>query len=225
MLNRELDVCQSILDSLQEMLLGFSADLDGLSGDIQTLQNQSLSMSMQLDNRRKAERALTSFLEKVVIPPNMANAIIYDDVDDVTFVACVLDLEKKYEYVNAYSSSSAAGLKRGEDMEDNGGTNQDMQNNSDDEVFVPPPPTQTVAGMEVKSHLERLRLKAIERTRAFFLRKIAELRRPKTNVRMIQVNSLLKFAPLVDFLRDAAGRRTGMGEHSSRYHPHCRTWS
>ena len=188
-LHQELDVCTSILESLQEMLLGFSADLDGLSSDIAHVQNQSLTMAMQLEHRKKAERALMLFLKKVVIPPNMANAIVYDNVDDATFVACVLDLERKYEYVNQFEV---------EEQEDVG------EKIYDDEEFVPPPPNQTVAGREVKNHLERLRLKAIERTRRFFLRKIAELRRPKTNVRMIQVNSLLKFSPLVDFLRDAA---------------------
>ena len=193
-LHTELEVCESILESLQEMLLGFSADLDGLSSDIAHVQNQSLTMAMQLEHRKKAEHALMLFLEKVVIPPNMANAIIYDDVDDATFVACVLDLEKKYEYVNAT-------IQRDGEVEEQKSTGEEKDH---DEEFVPPPPHLTVAGREVKNHLERLRLKAIQRTREFFLRKIAELRRPKTNVRMIQVNSLLKFSPLVDFLRDAA---------------------
>ena len=188
-LKREVDKCEAILGNLQETLLGFSADLSGLSGDIQHLQNQSLAMALQLSNRTKAEAALTLFLQKVVIPPNMANAIIYDDVDAI-FVACVMDLEAKYEYV--HGDDDASNPEVGEDASTAG------------KSFVPPPPSQTVAGREVKVHLEQLRLKAIERTRQFFLHKLGELRRPKTNVRMIQVNSLLKFAPLIDFLRDAA---------------------
>ena len=52
--------------------------------------------------------------------------------------------------------------------------------------------------------IEKLRCMAIQRIRNYFLNKIAELRTPKTNVRMIQVNSLLKYATLNDFLHDAA---------------------
>jgi len=189
----ELDMCESILESLQETLLGFSADLDGLSGDIQSLQRQSLAMSLQLENRKEADKSLTTFLQNVVIPPQMANAIIYDDVDDATFVACVLDLERKYEYVNMNNGGEEKNVDSGDSVSE-----------KDSSLFVPPPPNQTVAGREVKGHLEKLRLKAIDRTRNFFLKKIADLRKPKTNVRMIQVNSLLKFAPLIDFLRDAA---------------------
>ena len=63
-----------------------------------------------MDSGKKAERALTLFLETVEISLNMVNTTSYNDVDGVTFVACVLDLEKKYWYMNAYSSSSAARL-------------------------------------------------------------------------------------------------------------------
>ena len=40
------------------MSLIFSADIDGFSRDVQTLLNQSLSMSKQMDNRRKVKRAM-----------------------------------------------------------------------------------------------------------------------------------------------------------------------
>jgi len=195
-LKQEVDKCEATLGNLQETLLGFSADLSGLSGDIQHLQNQSLAMALQLSNRTKAEAALTLFLQKVVIPPNMANAIIYDDIDAI-FVACVMDLEAKYAYVHGDDDPST-NISCNVEPGDDGSTS--VAGSS----FIPPPPSQTVAGREVKAHLERLRLKAIERTRQFFLDKLGELRRPKTNVRMIQVNSLLKFASLIDFLRDAA---------------------
>mmetsp|Transcript_6823 Transcript_6823/g.10151 ORF Transcript_6823/g.10151 Transcript_6823/m.10151 type:complete len:230 (-) Transcript_6823:8-697(-) len=158
-LKQEVDKCEATLGNLQETLLGFSADLSGLSGDIQHLQNQSLAMALQLSNRTKAEAALTLFLQKVVIPPNMANAIIYDDIDAI-FVACVMDLEAKYEYVHGDDdpSNNIPG-----DVRD-GSTSTSVARSS----FIPPPPSQTVAGREVKAHLERLRLKAIERSRLFF---------------------------------------------------------
>eukprot|EP00979_Chaetoceros_neogracilis_P014508 scaffold4674_cov180-Chaetoceros_neogracile.AAC.1 len=39
-LRTDMDDCDIILSSLQEMLLGFQADLGGLSGDIKSLQEQ-----------------------------------------------------------------------------------------------------------------------------------------------------------------------------------------
>ena len=40
-LRTEMDECDAVLASLQELLLGFQADLAGLSGDIKSLQDQS----------------------------------------------------------------------------------------------------------------------------------------------------------------------------------------
>lgn len=62
------------------------------------------------------------------------------------------------------------------------------------------PPALTVAGKEMKEHLGKLRLRAVERTRAYFLNTMKDLRRPKTHVRMIQTHALLKYEYLVDFL-------------------------
>ena len=65
-------------------------------------------------------------------------------------------------------------------------------------------PSQTVAGQEMKTHIEKLQLRSIARTRDYFLSKIAELRKTKTNIGMIQIISLLKYSPLMHFLADAA---------------------
>ena len=45
---------------------------------------------------------------------------------------------------------------------------------------------------------------AVTRTREYFLNQMALLRRPQTNVRMIQVHGLLRYAALQDFLEDAS---------------------
>ena len=58
----------------------------------------------------------------------------------------------------------------------------------------------TVAGREMKEYLAKLRLRAVERTRTYFLNTMRDLRRPKTHVRMIQTHALLKYEYLVDFL-------------------------
>lgn len=49
-LRQDMTECDGILSSLQEMLLGFQADLGGLSGDIRSLQQESQNLGIQLTN-------------------------------------------------------------------------------------------------------------------------------------------------------------------------------
>jgi len=182
-LREEMDVCDSILAGLHEMLLGFQADLSGLSGDIRQLQDQSRSLAVQVDNRRDAEEGLRLFLERIVVPPNLAHVICRGEVDEI-FLECVKDLEEKFAYV------------------------QLTEHNLNDHDCSDPglissagiPPASTVAGKEMVEHLSKLRLQAVDRTRAYFLKVMKQLRRPKTHVRMIQSHALLKYEYLVDFL-------------------------
>ncbi|KAL7447335.1 hypothetical protein ACHAXM_010863 [Skeletonema potamos] len=182
-LREEMDVCDSILAGLQEMLLGFQADLSGLSGDIRQLQEQSRSLAVQVDNRRDAEEGLRLFLERIVVPPNLAECICRGEVDEL-FLECVKDLEEKFAYVQLTEQSTDDPA-------------------SSDPCFVSSsgiPPSQTAAGKEMIERLSKLRLKAVERTRNYFLNVMKQLRRPKTHVRMIQTHALLKYEYLVDFL-------------------------
>lgn len=177
-LKKEIETCDSVLASLQEMLLGFQADLSGLSSDIRLLQEQSHTLEVQLRNRKSAERELRCFLEQIVIPPNLSNVICHKEVNEV-FMQCVTELNDKYAHVT-----------RQQHVDENG-----------KEALLP---SQTPSGREMKSHIETLRLKAVARIREYFLARIAELRKPKTNVRMIQVNSLLKYSPLNSFLYESS---------------------
>lgn len=91
----EMDECDVVLAGLQELLLGFQADLGGLSGDIKALQEQSRTLGV----------GLRSFLERVVIPPNLAEIICSGDID-ATFLQCVQDLETKYQYLHLNPDSA-----------------------------------------------------------------------------------------------------------------------
>ena len=182
-LREEMNVCDSILAGLQEMLLGFQADLSGLSGDIRQLQDQSRSLAVQVDNRRDAEEGLRLFLERIVIPPNLAEIICRGEVDEL-FLECVKDLEEKIAYVQLTEHT----------IDDPASSDPGFHSSSGI------PPSQTAAGKEMIEHLSKLRLKAVERTRTYFLNVMKQLRKPKTHVRMIQTHALLKYEYLVDFL-------------------------
>jgi hypothetical protein len=82
--------------------------------------------------------------------------------------------------------------------------NADVHDKEPKEWSCDTPPSQTVAGHEMKDHVHKLRLVAVSRIRDYFLGQIALLRRPQTNVRMIQVHGLLKYADLQDFLDEAS---------------------
>jgi hypothetical protein len=172
--------------------------------------------SSKLRNRRSAEHGVRGFLSNVVISPSLA-ATICNGAISTTYLAYVIELNEKHKYVSSREPPKD-------------GTSSDIA------------PLDTVAGKEMRSHIEKLRLKAVEKSREYFINVISEvrkvereretgahvahrhspppqtipqtlsilaplvtqLRRAKTNVRMIQTTKLLKYKQLIKFLDDAA---------------------
>jgi len=176
-LQTDLHQCQTVLNQLHEMLLGFQADLGGLSTEIRQLQERSRSLDTQLVNRKGAEEGLRVFLEKIIISPAVANTIATGRVNPSFLHACQ-ELNEIYRHTHAKQPQAWAANKI--------------------------PGEATVAGQDMKSHVKQLRLLAAGRVRDYFLQQMALLRRPQTNVRMIQVHGLLKYADLYDFLQEAS---------------------
>jgi len=174
-LRTDLTECQSVLAALHEMLLGFQADLGGLSGEIRQLQEKSRTLDVQLKNRRLAERGLHQFLEHIVIAPSLAQTITTGTVNPV-FLKSVQELNQIYKDCHTSQPQTWSADK---------------------------PPSETVAGGEMQQLVHKLRLLAVTRIRDYFLQQMVLLRRPQTNIRMIQVHGLLKYAALQDFLADA----------------------
>lgn len=58
------------------------------------------------------------------------------------------------------------------------------------------------ARRDVEPALERLRVKALTKVREFLMSKLYQLKRPKTNIQIIQQNVLLKYKYFVRFLRE-----------------------
>jgi hypothetical protein len=175
-LRTELESCDAVLSALQEMLLGFQADLGGLSVDIRNLQEKSKTLGIQLKNRRNAEEGLRGFLEHIVVAPNLAYAICRGPVN-TTFLQSVEELNRIY---------------------------RDVHDKTPQDWACDTPPSQTVSGLEMQDHVYKLRLVAVSRVRDYFMSQMALLRRPQTNVRMIQVHGLLKYDALMDFVAEAS---------------------
>ena len=71
----ELEHADGVLLGLQELLLGFQADLGGLSGDIRQLQETSKLVGIQLQNRKSAAMGLRAFLGRIILSPSLVEAI------------------------------------------------------------------------------------------------------------------------------------------------------
>lgn len=175
-LRQDLNDCQSVLRQLEEMLLGFQADLGGLSVEIRQLQEKSQTLDVQLKNRKEAEQGLREFLEHIVLAPSVIHCIAAGRVNPTFLQACQ---ELQTLYANTHRSQA--------------------QSWACDSV-----PAETAAGKEMQQHVHKLRLLAAAKVRDYFLQQMALLRQPQTNIRMIQVHGLLKYNQLYDFLEHAS---------------------
>ncbi|CAM9116209.1 unnamed protein product [Discosporangium mesarthrocarpum] len=173
-LHKQIQGCDNILARMQEMLLGFQADLGGISDEIKHLQDESLSMNIKLKNLRSAEEDLGRFLGHVVVAPELSTSICADEVNDA-YLEYVIELNSKVKYISQTDPAV-------------------------DSSSLDVPPVDTMAAKELLPHLEKLKAKACSKTREYLLKKIAELRRPKTNVQIIQKNSLLRYKYLMQFV-------------------------
>jgi hypothetical protein len=53
---------------MEKMLLGFQTELGSLSNEIETLQRESISMSVQLGNRQAVRGELSQFVDDMMVP-------------------------------------------------------------------------------------------------------------------------------------------------------------
>jgi hypothetical protein len=158
--------------------LGFQADLGGISEEIKHLQDESLSMSIRLKNRRAAEDTIHRFLENASINATMTEHIVSPEVNEA-FLEAVVSLSSKLKF-----------LQQSSPAED--GSSLDI------------PPADTYAGRSLLPDLEKLKIRAITKARDYFIAQFQALRSPKTNVKMVQHNSLVKYAPLLHFVQQEA---------------------
>jgi hypothetical protein len=172
----ELEHADGILLGLQELLLGFQADLGGLSGDIRQLQETSKRLGIHLQNRKSAAMGLRAFLGRIILSPSLVEAIGKGPVN-ANFQQAIKEFSKIYKDTHQEEAQDWACGKA---------------------------PVDTVAGMEMQAHVQQLRLVAVSRIREYFYEKMALLRNPQTNIRILQSHGLLAYADLYEFLLDAS---------------------
>jgi vacuolar protein sorting-associated protein 52 len=171
---QEMQECDRVLARMEEMLHGFQADLGEISSEIKHLQEDSISMSIKLKNRRTVEEKLRIFLDKSSLPPFVLKNIMSSQVND-GFLNAVVILGKRLNYFELQQPAAD-------------GSSLDLL------------PSETGCGRSLVSEFEKLKVKAVAKSREYFLNQLNAIRKPKTNISIVQQNSLLKYAPLFHFL-------------------------
>lgn len=87
-LHQQISSCDNILQSMEQMLSAFQADLGNISGEIQSLQEQSMSMSVKLTNRKAVQEPLSAFVSALALSSELIDAILELDVND-DFEVCL----------------------------------------------------------------------------------------------------------------------------------------
>ncbi|KAL6056094.1 Vacuolar sorting protein VPS52/suppressor of actin Sac2, variant 2 [Balamuthia mandrillaris] len=203
-LHKDINNCDEILQTMEKLLSGFQADLGNISTEIKFLQDQSTSMSVKLRNRKNVEQKLSAFIGQAVLPETLIKNICTADVNE-DYLAYLVQLNDKIDFVE----NGVLGKE---------GTTTKLEVKD------------AVACEEMRPHLRKLRNKAVAKTREFLLQKIYALRKPKTNVQIMQT-ALLKHKYLNRFLGthapDTASEvRQNYSDTMSRiYSAHFRTYS
>ncbi|CAJ0764704.1 23324_t:CDS:10 [Entrophospora sp. SA101] len=109
-LHNQIQLCDQILETMEDMLSDFQMDLGKISNEIQTLQDKSFSMNIQLKNRTVLENSLNNILEGIIIPPPMVKKITEDEIDEI-WLAYLTELNKKMSYVKQKQGKNIKALK------------------------------------------------------------------------------------------------------------------
>ena len=89
------------------MLNGFQSDLSCISTEIQTLQEQSVTMNVKLKNRQAVRGELSQFVDEMVIPETMINHILDTHVTEREFSEQLHELHHKINFVKEQSFKEA----------------------------------------------------------------------------------------------------------------------
>lgn len=177
-LHTQMESCDAVLARMQEMLLGFQADLGGISEEIKHLQDESMTMSIKLKNRRIAEELIRNFLENINMEPEIASIINTSTINE-EFLEAAVDLSKTLKF-----------LKLSGPPKD--GSTLDLI------------PSDTNCGKTLLPELEKLKIRVVVKCRDYFTSLFQAIRKPKTNVQMLQQNQLVRFSGLFQFLMQEA---------------------
>ncbi|XP_039675388.1 vacuolar protein sorting-associated protein 52 homolog isoform X1 [Perca fluviatilis] len=103
LLHNQITACDSILERMEGMLSGFQSDLSSISSEIQTLQQQSVSMNVRLKNRQAVRSHLSQLVDELVVPGVMISTILDSPVTEQEFLEQLHELNNKINFAKELS--------------------------------------------------------------------------------------------------------------------------
>ncbi|XP_061597458.1 vacuolar protein sorting-associated protein 52 homolog isoform X2 [Cololabis saira] len=103
LLHNQITACDSILERMEGMLSGFQSDLSSISSEIQTLQQQSVSMNIRLKNRQAVRSQLSQLVDELVVPGVMISTILDSPVTEQEFLEQLHELNTKINFAKELS--------------------------------------------------------------------------------------------------------------------------
>ncbi|XP_048472593.1 vacuolar protein sorting-associated protein 52 homolog isoform X3 [Rhincodon typus] len=102
-LHNQITACDTILERMEQMLSMFQCDLSSISSEIQTLQEQSITMNIKLKNRQSVRSELSQLVDELVIPNSMITTVLETSVTEQQFLEQLHELNNKINYVKEQS--------------------------------------------------------------------------------------------------------------------------
>uniref|UniRef100_A0A3P8WXB3 Vacuolar protein sorting-associated protein 52 homolog n=1 Tax=Cynoglossus semilaevis TaxID=244447 RepID=A0A3P8WXB3_CYNSE len=103
LLHHQITACDSILERMEGMLSGFQSDLSSISSEIQTLQQQSVSMNVRLKNRQAVRSHLSQLVDELMVPEAMISVVLESPVTEQEFVEQLHELNNKINFAKELS--------------------------------------------------------------------------------------------------------------------------
>ncbi|KRX79828.1 Vacuolar protein sorting-associated protein 52 -like protein [Trichinella sp. T6] len=172
------------LQQMESMLTAFQSDLGNISNEIQSLQEQSVKMSVKLKNRQAVRSELSQFIDEIVVPEVMIKTIIDEPVSERLFLEQLHELQHKIAFVKQQAFREALSCVEVEGLLENLRLKVYFETKTKFFFFL--------------INLFSL-IQATEKTRDFLLKRIYQFRKPMANYPVTQ-GTLLKYRFYFEFI-------------------------
>ncbi|XP_026292867.1 vacuolar protein sorting-associated protein 52 homolog [Frankliniella occidentalis] len=98
-LHNQITGCDTILERMETMLLGFQSDLGSISTEILCLQKKSIDMSQKLQNRQAVRAPIAQFINDLAVSEALIIGIVEEPVAEKEFLSQLKVLNQKINFM------------------------------------------------------------------------------------------------------------------------------
>ena len=98
-IHSDIEICQNVLTSMDELLTGFKGKLNLLSMEISSMQTKSQDVRTKLNNRISLDKYLSEFTSKTSVTPQFSKSVLQGEIGP-TYIKVLQQLEQKIKYIN-----------------------------------------------------------------------------------------------------------------------------